>query len=144
MADLFGSSQPRSVEVRSEPLTPLGAGQVMIRTSMSGISGGTEMLAYRGRTRSRGSPVDETIGALGGTFRYPFRYGYSCVGVVEQSRADLAAGTLVFAFHPHQDRFVANAADVVPLESADPRAGDDVPARRDRAADHPRRRGGAP
>ena len=112
--------QPRSVEVRSEPLTPLGTGQVMIRTSMSGISGGTEMLAYRGELDPEVA-VDETIGALGGTFRYPFRYGYSCVGVVEQSRADLEEGTLVFAFHPHQDRFVANAADVVPLGSADPR-----------------------
>ncbi len=112
--------QPRSVEVRSEPLAPLGTGQVMIRTAMSGISGGTEMLAYRGEL-DPDVAVDETIGALGGTFRYPFRYGYSCVGVVEQSRADLHEGTLVFAFHPHQDRFVADAADVVPLGSADPR-----------------------
>ncbi len=87
---------------------------------MSGISGGTEMLAYRGELDPEVA-VDETIGALGGTFRYPFRYGYSCVGVVEKSRAGLEKGTLVFAFHPHQDRFVANAADVVPLGSADPR-----------------------
>ena len=54
--------------------------------------------------------VDETIGALGGTFRYPFRYGYSCVGVVEESRSALTEGTVVFAFHPHQDRFVTDAA----------------------------------
>ena len=93
---------------------------MLIRTSMSGISGGTEMLAYRGEL-DPDVAVDETIGALGGTFTYPFRYGYSCVGVVERSRAELEEGALVFAFHPHQDRFIANAGDVVPLGSADPR-----------------------
>ena len=114
--------QPRSVEVRSEPLTPLG--------DRSGASSGPR--CPESAVGPRCSPiaansiprlaVDETIGVLGGTFAYPFRYGYSCVGVVEQSRADARAeGTLVFAFHPHQDRFVADAADVVPLGSADPR-----------------------
>jgi threonine dehydrogenase-like Zn-dependent dehydrogenase len=88
---------------------------------VSGISGGTEMLAYRGQLDPE-LAVDETIGVLGGTFTYPFRYGYSCVGVVEESRADdLAEGSLVFAFHPHQDRFVVDAADVIPLGSAEPR-----------------------
>ena len=112
--------RPSEVEVRSQTLAPLEDGQVVIRTSMSGISGGTEMLAYRGEL-DPDVAVDETIGALGGTFRYPFQYGYSCVGVVEQSRAALREGTVVFAFHPHQDRFVAEAVDVVPLGSADPR-----------------------
>ena len=79
---------------------------MLVRTLVSGISGGTEMLAYRGEL-DPGLPVDETIGTLGGTFRYPFRYGYSCVGVVEESRSDLEEGAMVFAFHPHQDRFVA-------------------------------------
>ncbi len=70
----------------------------------SGISSGTELLAYRGEL-DPDLAVDETIGALGGTFRYPFRYGYSCVGVVEESRCRAVAdGTMVFAFQPHQDR----------------------------------------
>ena len=51
-------------------------------------------------------PIDERIGSLGGTFSYPFPYGYSCVGEVERSAGPVPAGTLVFAFHPHQDRFV--------------------------------------
>ena len=85
--------------------------------SFSGISAGTEMLAYRGEL-DPDLPLDETIGALGGTFRYPFRYGYSCVGRRrgEPVRARPRA-SVVFAFHPHQDRFVARAADVVPLGS---------------------------
>jgi 2-desacetyl-2-hydroxyethyl bacteriochlorophyllide A dehydrogenase len=112
---------PRSVEVNTEALPPLEAGDVLIRTSFSGISGGTEMLAYRGEL-DPDVAVDETIGALGGTFRFPFRYGYSCVGIVEESRSDLEAGTSVFAFHPHQDAFVVNAGAVVPLGAVDPRS----------------------
>ena len=67
-------------ELAFEPLepAPLKAGEVRVRTLFSGISAGTELLAYRGEL-DPDVALDETIGALGGTFRYPFRYGYSCV-----------------------------------------------------------------
>jgi 2-desacetyl-2-hydroxyethyl bacteriochlorophyllide A dehydrogenase len=111
---------PRKVEVQSVPLPDLAAGDALIRTSYSGISAGSEMLAYRGEIDPQ-VPLDETIGALGGTFRYPFRYGYSCVGRVESGDGALTEGDLVFAFHPHQDRFVVPIADVIPLGDADER-----------------------
>src|SRR6516162_7120992 len=60
--------------------------EVLVRTLWSGISPGTEMLAYRGEL-DRSLPLDERIGALSGTFDYPFRYGYSCVGRIERSGA---------------------------------------------------------
>lgn len=112
---------PRAVEIRTTELAPVDAGEVVVRTVCSGISGGTEMLAYRGEL-DPDMPRDETIGALGGTFAYPFQYGYSCVGVVEESRSELDVGELVFAFHPHQEAFVASAADVVALGEVDARA----------------------
>jgi 2-desacetyl-2-hydroxyethyl bacteriochlorophyllide A dehydrogenase len=105
---------PRSVEIESIDLPALHDGQVLVRTAFSGISSGTELLAYRGELDPE-MPLDERIGALGGTFRYPFRYGYSCVGTVEESRSSLAVGTTVFAFHPHQSHFVAGADDVIVL-----------------------------
>lgn len=111
---------PRQVEVAEADLGPAPDGSVLVRTLFSGISSGTELLAYRGEV-DPDLPLDETIGALGGTFRYPFRYGYSCVGVVESSRSLIAEGALVFAFHPHQDRFVADVASVVPVPDMDPR-----------------------
>jgi threonine dehydrogenase-like Zn-dependent dehydrogenase len=43
------------------------------------------------------------------------------VGVVQQSRSPLAEGELVFSFQPHQDMFVARAADVVALGAIDAR-----------------------
>jgi 2-desacetyl-2-hydroxyethyl bacteriochlorophyllide A dehydrogenase len=103
---------PRRLQVEEVALDPPEDGEVLVRTAYSGISSGTEMLAYRGEL-DPGLAVDETIPALGGSFAYPFRYGYSCAGHVERSASGLAEGTAVFAFHPHQDRFVVPASDVV-------------------------------
>ena len=113
--------EPRHVRSGPVDLPALRDGDVLVRTTFSGISAGTELLAYRGQLDPE-LPLDETIGALGGTFRYPFRYGYSCVGVVEESRGAVPAGTRVFAFQPHQDRFVTGANDVVPLGAVDDRS----------------------
>jgi 2-desacetyl-2-hydroxyethyl bacteriochlorophyllide A dehydrogenase len=96
------------------------AGEVLVRAEFSGISGGTEMLAYRGEL-DPGLPRDEALGALAGRFEYPFTYGYSVVGTVEASRSDVREGERVFAFHPHQSRFVVSATDVVPIGATDPR-----------------------
>lgn len=105
---------PRRVEVRSVEIPPIEAGEVLVRTLYSGISWGTEMLAYRGQIDPR-VPLDERIGALGGNFEYPFSYGYSCVGRVERSLSALPVGSTVFAFHPHQDLFGLRASAVIPL-----------------------------
>jgi threonine dehydrogenase-like Zn-dependent dehydrogenase len=78
------------------------------------------MLAYRGEV-DPDLPLDETLGALAGTFAYPFGYGYSAVGEVERSRGSIAEGTLVFAFHPHQDVFTVGEADAVAVDGHDPR-----------------------
>jgi 2-desacetyl-2-hydroxyethyl bacteriochlorophyllide A dehydrogenase len=113
---------PRQVEVAQVDVPEPGPGQLLVRTLHSGISTGTELLCYRGQL-DPDLPLDERIGSLGGSFRYPFPYGYSCVGTVEHSSGAVPAGTLVFAFHPHQDRFVVAESDVVVLPAdADPRS----------------------
>jgi 2-desacetyl-2-hydroxyethyl bacteriochlorophyllide A dehydrogenase len=112
---------PYSVDLADVAVPEPTVGEVLIRAEFSGISGGTEMLAYRGELDSS-IPRDETLGGLAGSFEYPFTYGYSAVGRVEASRTDLAEGDRVFAFHPHQTRFVVSAADVVPIGDCDPRA----------------------
>src|SRR5262249_46060150 len=104
---------PRRVGIRELPAPPPAAGEVLVRTLSSGISGGTERLVYRGEVPAD-LALDDTIGALGGTFCYPFAYGYACVGEVAES------GQLVFAFHPHQDVFAARADDLIPLPAVDP------------------------
>jgi 2-desacetyl-2-hydroxyethyl bacteriochlorophyllide A dehydrogenase len=111
---------PRSVEVGECELPEPGPSALVVQTAFSGISPGTEMLAYRGEIDET-IPLDESLGSMSGRFSYPFRYGYSCVGRVERSRAGVPEGALVFAFHPHQDRFVVPADEAVELESTEAR-----------------------
>jgi 2-desacetyl-2-hydroxyethyl bacteriochlorophyllide A dehydrogenase len=112
---------PRRVELREVEVPDPPEGHLLVATEWSGISSGTELLAYRGEV-DPDLPLDETLGALAGTFAYPFRYGYSAVGRVVRPAAPFREGQRVFAFHPHQDRFVADARAVVPVDDLDPRA----------------------
>jgi len=104
---------PRRVEIRELPTPRPATGEVIVNTVCSGISSGTERLVYRGEVPAD-LTLDDTIDALGGAFSYPFAYGYACVGEVAES------GQTVFAFHPHQDVFAAQASDLIPLPSIDP------------------------
>src|SRR5579862_3464790 len=99
---------PRCVEIRELPAPQPTDGEVLVRTLCSGISSGTERLVYRGEIPAD-LALDDTIGSLGGTFSYPFAYGYACVG------KEAASGQAVFAFHPHQDVFAARTSDLIPL-----------------------------
>ncbi len=92
-----------------------------MRTLYSGISGGTERLVFRGDVPPDMS-LDDTIPALSGTFRYPFRYGYACVGRVGGADNAGGAGSTVFAFHPHQDVFTAATTDLIAMPAVDPAA----------------------
>jgi 2-desacetyl-2-hydroxyethyl bacteriochlorophyllide A dehydrogenase len=112
---------PRAVRIAAAKLPEPGPGDLVVRTRYSGISTGTELLAYRGEL-DPATKLDDTLGALEGSFSYPFSYGYSCVGEVERGTAAIPEGALVFAFHPHQDRFVVAAADAVELR-VQPRIG---------------------
>ncbi|HZD71144.1 MAG TPA: zinc-binding alcohol dehydrogenase [Actinomycetes bacterium] len=111
---------PRRVELREVDLPDPSEGCLLVATQWSGISSGTELLAYRGEVEPN-LPLDETLGALAGTFTYPFRYGYSAVGRVVHPAGPLQEGQLVFAFHPHQDRFVVGVQQAVVVDRLDPR-----------------------
>ncbi|MCB8951146.1 MAG: zinc-binding alcohol dehydrogenase [Ardenticatenales bacterium] len=106
---------PREVVVRTEPLPPPGAGQVLVRTLVSAVSAGTEMLAYRGEMPVN-VPLDETIAGMSQPFHYPTPYGYAAVGEVIAVGAGVDAdwsGRRVFAFVPHQSHFVAAPRELV-------------------------------
>ncbi len=98
---------PRSVAVEEVDVADPKTDELLVRTVYSGISAGTELLAYRGELDA-GTPLDETLGAFEGGFHYPFGYGYSSVGRTLD-------GTAVFAFHPHQDVFTVPAGDALTL-----------------------------
>jgi 2-desacetyl-2-hydroxyethyl bacteriochlorophyllide A dehydrogenase len=108
---------PRQVVVQQQSLPPPTSGQVLVKTLLSAISPGTEMLIYRGEFPT-GIPVDVSIAALAGDFSYPLRYGYSAVGRVAELGEGVNPawlGRLVFAFQPHASLFVAEPELLIPV-----------------------------
>jgi 2-desacetyl-2-hydroxyethyl bacteriochlorophyllide A dehydrogenase len=108
---------PGVVAVREEPAPEPGAGEALVRTVVSAISSGTEMLFYRGEVPP-GTAVDASIGALAGAVAYPLRYGYAAVGRVAALGAGVPAGwagRLVFSFQPHASHFTAPVEDLIPV-----------------------------
>jgi 2-desacetyl-2-hydroxyethyl bacteriochlorophyllide A dehydrogenase len=108
---------PHQVEVRDQPMQTPAPGQARVRTTLSAISAGTELLIYRGEAPAD-LPADTTLGSLPGTLSFPLAYGYAAVGVVEDvgSPADRAwTGRRVFAFQPHASHFVADLTELHPI-----------------------------
>jgi threonine dehydrogenase-like Zn-dependent dehydrogenase len=119
-ARAFWVTAPGKGEIRTAPLPPPGAGEVLVRALASGISRGTEALVFEGRVppsqyAAMRAPFQE------GEFPAPVKYGYASVGVVEAG--DPAwRGRRVFALHPHQDRYVLPVAGLVGVPDAVPDA----------------------
>jgi NADPH:quinone reductase-like Zn-dependent oxidoreductase len=117
----FWIDRPGVGVMRRQPIARAGAGEVLVRTSCTGISRGTEASVFLGRVptseyeRMR-APFQE------GDFPGPVKYGYLNVGVVEDGPEGLR-GRSVFTLFPHQSIFVVPVDAVVPV----PRG---VPARR--------------
>jgi 2-desacetyl-2-hydroxyethyl bacteriochlorophyllide A dehydrogenase len=111
---------PRAVEVTREPVPSPDDGEVLVETSTSAVSPGTELLVYRDEVPDD-VPLDETIDALNEPLSYPVSYGYAAVGVVAAvgDAVDPSwAGRRVFAFRPHASHFCADPASLVPLPDA--------------------------
>jgi len=99
---------PGQVELREEPLPPLGAQEVLVETVCSAISAGTEMLIYQGRF-PREMETDSVISSLRGNLVYPLTYGYAAVGKIRQTGKQVDRSLrdrLVFAFQPHTSHFI--------------------------------------
>jgi 2-desacetyl-2-hydroxyethyl bacteriochlorophyllide A dehydrogenase len=107
-------TEPGKVRIIVRPEPQPSADQVLVQTTCSAISPGTEMLVYRGLWPAN-VPTDSAISTLKGTFSYPLFYGYCAVGrVVDRGAAvpEDFLGRRVFAFHPHQDLFCISPAEL--------------------------------
>lgn len=105
-------------ELREVELAQPGPDEAVVATSWSLLSRGTERLVLEGGVPASESermraPMQE------GDFPFPVKYGYCAVGVVEEGARELV-GRIVFALHPHQERFVAPVASLVPVPEAVP------------------------
>lgn len=102
-------SAPRTVELREEPVSVPGEGEIVVRSIVSLISAGSEMNVYRGDAVT---PQEVELPTRGGDFPFPIKFAYQIVGEVEEAgpNSGYSVGDLVFCFHPHQDRFKILAA----------------------------------
>jgi 2-desacetyl-2-hydroxyethyl bacteriochlorophyllide A dehydrogenase len=108
---------PRQVALKGETIPDPAFGQVLVKTIISAISPGTELLIYRGLAPAD-LARDETIPALAGDLSFPLKYGYGTVGqVIELGRgvAPEWEGRLIFAFHPHESHFLATPDELLRL-----------------------------
>jgi threonine dehydrogenase-like Zn-dependent dehydrogenase len=120
-ARAFWVTAPGHGEIRNEALGTPGDGEVLVRALYSGISRGTESLVFNGRV-----PFTERermrAPFQAGEFPGPVKYGYCCVGQVEDGSYALN-GRNVFVLYPHQTHFI------VPVEAVHPIPDDVPPAR---------------
>ncbi len=72
---------PYDVIIEEGEIPTPGKGQVLVRSTKSAISAGTEMLLYRGQIPENIS-IDETFPGFEGLMNYPMQYGYSIAGKV--------------------------------------------------------------
>ena len=100
---------PRTAELRRERVPPPGPGEVRVRSVVSAISHGTEILVYRGEV-PEGTALD--LPTFAGDFSFPIKHGYASVGrVLDSGVGHLSPGDLLFVHHPHQEVFTV-AADL--------------------------------
>jgi threonine dehydrogenase-like Zn-dependent dehydrogenase len=119
-ASAFWVVEPGRGEIRPAPLPPRGPEDVRVRSLVSGVSRGTELLVFRGgvpesQYAAMRAPFQE------GEFPGPVKYGYLNVGVVEEGPASLV-GRTVFCLHPHQTEYVVPAAAVTVVPEGVPTA----------------------
>jgi 2-desacetyl-2-hydroxyethyl bacteriochlorophyllide A dehydrogenase len=110
-------TSPFQVDVRETALSEPAEGEVRLRTSVTGISAGTELLAYRGQLPTV-SPGDAAIDPHAGSGDYPMQTGYCSVGFVDAVGSGVNPewqGKRVFAFQPHQTYSIARPDALVAL-----------------------------
>jgi 2-desacetyl-2-hydroxyethyl bacteriochlorophyllide A dehydrogenase len=107
-------SAPYTVDIRDQDLQDPGPGELLVQTSFSAISPGTELMIYRGQAPEELS-ADESITALTGSLNFPLKYGYAAVGQVVDAGKGFNQdwiGKNVFSFQPHQTHFIATPEEV--------------------------------
>ena len=108
---------PFTVEVVEESIPALADNQLLVKTIVTAVSPGTEMLLYRNQM-PMGVATDVSIAALGGELRYPLKYGYAAVGRVVECGSNVDKkwqDQLVFGFNPHESYFIATPNGVMRL-----------------------------
>ncbi len=117
-ARAFWLAAPGRGEIRLTSLRPPSDGEVLVRSTASAVSRGTESIVFSGQVppsqvQAMRCPFQE------GSFPAPVKYGYASVGIAEQGPAALQ-GRRVFCLYPHQDLYIVPADAVLAVPDAVP------------------------
>jgi 2-desacetyl-2-hydroxyethyl bacteriochlorophyllide A dehydrogenase len=107
---------PHKIGIRETSLGTVPSGALAVRTTLSAISAGTEMLFFRGLVPD-GMMSDRHIPSLQKA-SYPLPYGYAAVGEVIGQGKHIEGdweGRQVFSFQPHVSHFFASPDDLLPI-----------------------------
>ena len=119
-------TNPFEIEIREQQLEAPSSNHVLIKNLYSAVSAGTELLVFRGQLPEN-MTLDANLAALANEdIGYPLRYGYACVGEIEQVGSDIddsLIGKIVFAFQPHGSHFSCALNEVISVPcDIDPKA----------------------
>ncbi len=117
----FWITGPGRGELRASELPALAVGDALVQALYSGVSRGSETLAYRHEVPTSELHRMRAPHQLG-TLPDPVKYGYASVGRVLEGPAELRDRE-VFCLYPHDSHYVVAASALSPLPS-------DVPAAR--------------
>lgn len=129
VAVVFSAPFSVTLEPLSSPSSAaasLAPDELLIKTTTTAVSAGTEMLVYRGRMPPDIATDANLPGSTGAQaakpFAYPARYGYASVGTVHAAGKDAEAssiiGARVFVFREHASWVIVRAADVMLVPDA--------------------------
>lgn len=107
----------KEVGFREEEVNISRGDEILVETLYSGISHGTERLIYRGEVAD-GLQLDSSVKTIKGRFPFPVKYGYSNVGKVVETGEKVSAlqkGDVIFAFNPHETKYVISEKEAVKL-----------------------------
>lgn len=100
-------TKPNQTNICEEVIPAPLADEVLIKNVISGISAGTEMLFYQGLMPTD-LALDVTIPSLKQQIKYPFKYGYCSVGLIQEvgnKKSKHLLNKWVFVFNPHESFF---------------------------------------
>ena len=109
---------PRRLRLAEQPSRPLSAGEIRLRSRLSGISHGTELSLYRGTSAFTDKVFDKGLRAFveppaGSASAYPVTLGYEMVSEVVETAPDVTEvriGDIVHTGTPHQEETVLDVA----------------------------------
>jgi 2-desacetyl-2-hydroxyethyl bacteriochlorophyllide A dehydrogenase len=110
-------TRPRCVELLSVETPIPGRGEALMRHTLSAISPGSELLAYRGDVPAS-DPSDTELDPHAPRSDFPVRTGYSAVGVIESvgdSVDSSLVGQRIFSMQPHRDYSIVRPEQLITL-----------------------------